>query len=360
MAIAPHGREADGVTLSVDIRAQLGELALDVQFDAPVGVTVLFGPSGAGKTSVINAIAGLLQPDAGQIMYGKKALFKDGHSLAPFRRRVGYVFQDARLFPHMTVAQNLRYGGTHDYDRLIGVLGLSGLIDRRPNSLSGGEKQRVALGRALMSKPDILLMDEPLAALDGPRKTEVLPYIATLAAEQRLPIIYVTHAMAEVTQLADRLVIIDDGKVALQGAVTDVLADPMAARYFAKRDAGALIACKVEQHDMSDGVTVLSSDAGRILLPGQIGQVGGHLRLRIPAQDVILARAKPEGQSALNALETQITDVSILPNGNFAVTLLAQSQSIWAEVTPLSVRKMGLEAGQIVFAIFKATAVGPT
>lgn len=348
------------MTLSVDIQAQLGELSLDVQFEAPVGVTVLFGPSGAGKTSIINAIAGLVRPDAGQIVNGHKVLFKDGQSRPPHRRRVGYVFQDARLFPHMTVAQNLRYGGKHDFDRLVDVLGLSDLLSRRPHGLSGGEKQRVALGRALMSQPDILLMDEPLAALDGPRKAEVLPYIATLAAEQRLPIVYVTHAMAEVTQLADQLVIIDSGKVAVWGPVTDVLADPMAARYFAKRDAGALIDCRVEQHDMTDGVTVLSSDAGRILLPGRIGQVGGALRLRIPAQDVILALAMPEGQSALNALKTQITQINALPNGHFAVTLLAQSQSIWAEVTPLSVRKMGLEAGQTVFAIFKATAVGPT
>ncbi len=347
------------MTLQVDIQAQLGDLSLDVQFDAPVGVTVLFGPSGAGKTSVINAIAGLIKPDAGRISLGKQVLYDGQNSVAVHRRKVGYVFQDARLFPHMTVLQNLTYGGKHDFDRIVDVLGLRDLLDRRPAGLSGGEKQRVALGRALMAQPDVVLMDEPLAALDGPRKAEVLPYIADIAATQKKPVIYVTHAMAEVTQLADQLVVIDQGKVARKGPVSDVLADPMAARYFAKRDAGALVSCVVDRHDLDEGVTVLASGAGPILLPGQVGKVGAGLRLRIPAQDVILAQTAPVGQSALNAIATVITEITPLPNGNLAVMLRAKELPIWAEITPLSVRRLGLETGQNVFAIFKATAVGP-
>lgn len=348
------------MTLRVDIGKQLGELQLDVAFEAPPGVTVLFGPSGAGKTSVINAIAGLLRPDRGEIVLNGQVIESAKHAVAPHRRKVGYVFQDARLFPHMTVKQNLTYGGRHDFDRIIEVLGLRDLLGRRPAGLSGGEKQRVALGRALMTDPNILLMDEPLAALDGPRKSEVLPYIAELARTGAIPVVYVTHAMAEVTQLADRLVIMDQGRVVRQGDMMTVLADPMSARYFAKRDAGALIACTVSQHDAEQGVTVLTSDAGTVLLPGQVGQLSATLRLLVPAQDVILSRTRLDGQSALNMLETRIIEIAELPNGNFAVTLLAQTQQIWAEVTPLSVRKLGLRVDQSVFAIFKATAVGPT
>lgn len=343
--------------LDVNIKAALGDLRLDVQMHVPAGVTVLFGPSGAGKTSVINAIAGLLRPDAGRIALGKRVLFDASVHVPPHQRRVGYVFQDARLFPHMNVRQNLRYGGAHDFDRLVDVLGLGDLLDRRPAGLSGGEKQRVALGRALMRKPDVLLMDEPLAALDAPRKAEVMPYIARIGAAAGVPIVYVTHAMAEVVQLADRIVVMDQGRVARQGALDAVLADPMAAQYFAKRDAGAVLNCTVLRH--AEGVTVLASDAGEVYLPGALGVVGSAMRLRVPAQDVILAHAPLEGQSALNMLAAEITGIDPLPNGNLAVMLRAGTAPLWAELTPLSVGKLGFAVGQTVYAVFKATAVGP-
>lgn len=345
--------------LEIAITHQQGDFTLSVDINAPGGVTALFGRSGAGKTTIVNAIAGLMRPDKGRIVVNGQVLCdtERGIWLPPHKRRIGYVFQDARLFPHMSVRQNLRYGGAHDFDRLVDVLGLADLLDRRPAGLSGGEKQRVALGRALTRKPDVLLMDEPLAALDGPRKAEVLPYIAQVGSEAGVPIVYVTHAMAEVVQLADRIVVMDQGKVARQGALDAVLADPMAARYFAKRDAGAVLTCTVLRH--ADGVTVLASDAGEVYLPGTLGVVGSAMRLRVPAQDVILARAPLEGQSALNMLEAQITAIDPLPNGNLAVMLQAGAAPLWAELTPLSVGKLGFTAGQTVYAVFKATAVGP-
>lgn len=342
--------------LEVDLQARLGALDLDVAMLVPTGVTVLFGPSGAGKTSVINAIAGLIRPDGGRIALDG-AVFSDGGTFVPpHRRRIGYVFQDARLFPHMTVRQNLRYGGAHDFDRLVAVLGLGDLLDRRPAGLSGGERQRVALGRALMTDPALILMDEPLAALDGPRKAEVLPYVADLGAAAAVPIVYVTHAMAEVTQLADHLVILEQGKVAAAGPVDVVLADPGSARFLGKRDRGALLRCTVLRH--VDGVTVLGTAAGEVLVPGQVGKPGAPLRLRVPAQDVILSRQPLEGQSALNVLRAEITAITPLPEGTRAVILRAGAAQLWAELTPLSVDRLALAAGQSVHAVFKATAVG--
>lgn len=344
--------------LSVDIKARLGDLDLTAAFEAPVGVTVLFGASGAGKSSVVNAIAGLLRPDAGRIALGDRVLFDGSTYLRPHRRNVGYVFQDARLFPHMTVQQNLTYGGADGLNDMVELLGLRPLLSRRPAGLSGGEKQRVALGRALLSKPQVLLLDEPLAALDGPRKAEVLPYLRDTARSAGVPIVYVTHAMAEVVELADQIVIIEAGKVVRKGALEDVMADPASARHFAKRDGGAVLSCRVARHE--GGLTVLSSDAGDILLPGTVGTIGTSLRLSIPAQDVMLTTQEIEGQSALNMLATTITAISPLPNDNLAVSLKAKDAAIWAELTPTSVAKLGLQPGQAVHAIFKATAIGPT
>lgn len=357
MALAADDTAGASVTLQVDIQAALGDLALDVTFEAAPGVTVLFGPSGAGKTSVINAVAGLLTPDTGRIVLGDRVLFGAEVNMPVHDRNVGYVFQDARLFPHMSVRQNLTYGGDRDFDRLVDLLGLAPLLQRRSVGLSGGEKQRVALGRALMRGPDVLLMDEPLAALDGPRKAELLPYLQGLGAEAGVPILYVTHAMAEVAQLADQLVVLDKGRVARNGPVADVLADPMAAQYFAKRDAGALLHCTVARHE--GGLTVLDTAAGEVLLPGTLGAVGSVLRLSIPAQDVILSRQPLEGQSALNMLQVAVATLRDLPNGNVAVVLRAGDAQIWAELTPVSVTRLGLAAGQDVYAVFKATAVGP-
>jgi len=207
-----------------------------------------------------------------------------------------------------------------------------------------------------MRGPDVLLMDEPLAALDGPRKAELLPYLQGLGAEAGVPILYVTHAMAEVAQLADQLVVLDKGRVARNGPVADVLADPMAAQYFAKRDGGALLHCTVARH--AGGLTVLDTAAGEVLLPGTLGAVGSALRLSIPAQDVILSRQPLEGQSALNMLQAAVATLRDLPNGNVAVVLRAGDAQIWAELTPVSVTRLGLAAGQDVYAVFGLLQIG--
>jgi molybdate transport system ATP-binding protein len=353
------GTPDGGTVISVALQKRLGDFTLDVAFDAPRGVTAVFGPSGSGKTTLINALAGLVTPDTGRIVVGGRVLF-DGHiNLPPRHRALGYVFQDARLFPHLTVAKNLTFGGRHDHDKVIDLLGLGPLLDRRPAGLSGGEKQRVALGRALLSNPAMLLLDEPLAALDAPRKAEVLPYLERLRDEVGVPMIYVSHAMSEVTRIATHLVVLDAGRVVRHGPLGAVLADPASLPLMGPRGAGAVVMTTVQSHDAQDDLTHVTFDGGRICLPGRLGRLGSVLRVRIPAQDIILATRAPVDISARNILPVTVTTINQDQGAGVAVGLLAGQTPLLAQITRASLRDMDLSVGMQIFAIIKATAVAP-
>ena len=215
--------------LSVDVVKRLGEFSLAANFDATGGATALFGPSGSGKTSIVHMIAGLVSPDRGRIALGDQVLFDSAAriNVPAHRRRIGTVFQEGRLFPHLTVQQNLDYGrwmgrlpaDEDERARVIGLLNIGHLLTRRPGHLSGGERQRVAFGRALLMKPRLLLLDEPLASLDRARKQEILPYLATLRDEARVPMIYVSHQAGEIIRLASQVVRIEDGRVLATGGL---------------------------------------------------------------------------------------------------------------------------------------------
>jgi molybdate transport system ATP-binding protein len=215
--------------LAVDVGKQLGALHLAVRFDAKGGATALFGPSGAGKTSVVNMIAGLLKPDRGTITLDDTVLFnaENNVDVPPYRRRIGYVFQEGRLFPHLSVRQNLDYGrrmsgharDQNELERIAAMLDISHLLDRRPGKLSGGERQRVAVGRALLMRPRLLLLDEPLASLDAGHKREILPYLVRLRDEAGIPIVYVSHTAAEVRRIATSVVRLDAGRVIATGGI---------------------------------------------------------------------------------------------------------------------------------------------
>ena len=222
------------IVLAVDVQKQLGALRIDVRFQASGGVTALFGASGAGKTTVVNMIAGLLKPDRGSITLDETTLFaaEQGIDLAPYRRSIGYVFQDGRLFPHLSVRGNLDYGRRMrglardgaEFDRIVSLLGIAHLLARRPRLLSGGERQRVAIGRALLMQPRLLLLDEPLASLDAGHKGEILPYLVRLRDEAGIPLVYVSHIAAEVRQIATHVVRLEDGHVTALGG-PELLAD---------------------------------------------------------------------------------------------------------------------------------------
>jgi molybdate transport system ATP-binding protein len=340
--------------LQVHVAHQFADFALDAAFEAPAAVTAIFGPSGSGKTSIIRAVAGLLRCDTADIRLGDLDLTP----MPSHKRNVGYVFQDARLFPHLNVLQNLRYGGRHDEDAVIAVLGLGGLLTRAPASLSGGEKQRAALGRALMSAPKILLLDEPLSALDAPRKTEVLPYLEALRDQTDIPILYVSHDMGEVARLARRIVVLDQGRVVVQGDLEDVLSDPAAVPFIGLPDAGAVLTGRVVGH-ADDGLTKIETGAGPLWVPGAVGRAGGTVRVRVPAQDVILSRDAPTGLSALNILAVRVVDMDRGTGPGVIVALQAGDTRILARITKRSCDEMGLAQDDRVHAILKTTAIAP-
>ena len=351
------------MTLTLQVRHRFEGFALDVDVTTPPGVTVLFGPSGSGKTTLVNAVAGLLRPDAGRIAAGDWVLMDTAARrwLPPHRRRLGYIFQEGRLFPHMTVRQNLAYGRWfaprdargESFDRVVEMLGIGHLLGRRPGALSGGEKSRVAIGRALLAGPRLILADEPLAALDEARKAEILPYFERLRDEVSVPILYVSHASAEVARLAATVVALRNGKVAAVGPPGQVLGD--AGAMGARGASSVLTATVVAHHD--DGLTELASPAGRLWLPEIPDPPGSVIRVQIMANDVILARGRPEGLSAQTILAGTVARMLPGPGPGVMVHVAVAGQEIVARITRRAAEQMGLRNGDSVHVILKTLSV---
>ncbi|MBL6081003.1 molybdenum ABC transporter ATP-binding protein [Belnapia sp. T18] len=358
--------------LEVAVRHRFPGFALEAEFGSPgAGVTALFGPSGCGKSTILAAVAGLLRPEAGRVVAGGEVLLDTarGVSVAPERRRCGVVFQDARLFPHLSVASNLRYGlrraprgATRDaegpgFGEVVELLGLGGLLGRRPLGLSGGERQRVALGRALLARPRLLLMDEPLAALDAGRRAEVLPFLARLRDAAGLPILYVTHALDEVDALADRLVLLEAGRVLAAGTVEALAARADLPALARRRDAGAVIGCTVLGQDAARGLTRLGFEGGELVVAQRPGlAVGARLRLRLRARDVAVATEAPRGISMHNILPARLEVVVSAGEAEAMLRLRVGPTALLARVTRDSVGRLGLAPGMAVFALVKSIA----
>jgi molybdate transport system ATP-binding protein len=360
------------MSLNVQVEKRLGPtgapFVLAAEFLSEGRITALFGRSGAGKSTLVNLIAGLLRPDRGSIRLDGTVLFDDpaGIDVPAHRRRIGYVFQEGRLFPHLSVRGNLLYGQRFAARRnrwatlaeIVELLGLAALLDRRPASLSGGEKQRIAIGRALLSSPQLLLMDEPLASLDQERKGEIMPYIERLRDRMRMPIVYVSHAVDEVARLADTVVLLDAGKVVAVGGVNDVLGSRIG-MVDDGIEAGIVLAATVLSHDRANGVTHLDHRAGELSIPLVDVAVGAEVRLRVRARDVALAVGDPGRVSIRNRLAGTVTAISDATPASLAVRLDIAGDPLIANVTRDAVRDLDLKVGDHVTALIKSAAFDP-
>ena len=342
---------------------------LDVAFDTPArGVTALFGASGAGKTTIVNAIAGLLRPQRGHVRLGGIDLLDTATGVdVPIEERgVGYVFQDARLFPHLTVDGNLRFGDRRNrrrprviaHDDVVALLGIGHLLARRPGALSGGERQRVALGRALLAQPRLLLLDEPLASLDGARRAEILPYLERLRDEVGLPIVYVSHAIDEVVRLATRVVVLAEGRVVASGASRTC----SRARTCARTSAAASRAARsstatVTGHDERLTLTSLALGSHTLTVPRVDAPPGRAMRIRVLAREVSLARSEPQDTSIGDRWPGHVAEI-VARDGPYAeVRVDLGGMALWALVTRASVERLALAAGRAVWCLVKTVAL---
>ncbi len=348
------------MSLDVDIDHARDAFHLSARFVSQPGVTALFGRSGSGKTTLVDIVGGLIRPDRGRITVDGEALVdtERGVFVPKHRRRIGYVFQDSRLFPHLSVRRNLLYGrwfakgnggAAGDFGSVVELLGIDHLLERGPASLSGGEKQRVAIGRALLAHPRLLLMDEPLASLDEQRRAEILPYIERLRDGAGVPILYVSHSVAEVARLATTVVMLAEGKVTMVGPVLDIL--PLADT----GDAGSVLEATVARHDEAFQLTTLSSRAGELHVPRLATEIGAPVRAYIRSRDIMLSLHKPEEISALNVLAGTVAQIS--PSGAQAdVRLDCGGAPLVARLTARSVQRLALAPGRPVYAVIKSVS----
>ncbi|UXU74310.1 MULTISPECIES: molybdenum ABC transporter ATP-binding protein [unclassified Paracoccus (in: a-proteobacteria)] len=350
------------MTLSVELHAR-APIPLDVAFSvAPGQLLALVGHSGSGKTTVLRSIAGLWQPQVAKVAVEGETWLDTtaGIALPPHRRHVGVVFQNYALFPHMTAVQNVLAAMDRpdpiEAERLLELVNLHGLSGRKPAQLSGGQQQRVALARALARKPAALLLDEPFSAVDRATRERLHGEILALRGHLRMPVVLVTHDMNEAQLLADRMVVIEGGRVLREGTTAAVMADPVALRAMGIREVAAMLPAVVVGRD-DDGLIRLQTANGELFLPGIDSPPGTSLRVRIMAHEVILSRARPVGLSAQNILPCVVTAVQVGDGPGVMVHLAVGEDEIVARITRRAAADLALAPGQHIHAIIKAMSV---
>ena len=349
--------------LELNFTQTLGSHCLSINETLPAsGITAIFGVSGAGKTSLINAISGLTRPEKGRIVLNNRVLSDADKRLflSPDKRRVGYVFQDARLFPHYKVRGNLRYGMAKSmagqFDKLVALLGIEALLDRLPGSLSGGEKQRVAIGRALLTAPELLLLDEPLASLDIPRKRELLPYLQRLAREINIPMLYVSHSLDEILHLADNVLVLEGGQVKAFGPLEEVWGSSVMHPWLPQDQQSSILKVSVLEHHPHYAMTALALGDQHLWVNKIDRSVQSALRIRIQASDVSLVLQPPQQTSIRNILRAKVAQC-LDDNGQVEVQLEIGSRTLWARISPWARDELGIKPGLWLYAQIKSVSI---
>lgn len=348
--------------IKAQIKLAVAAFRLDVDLTLPgTGISCIYGPSGSGKTTVLRCIAGLERDCQGKVSVKGETWQQGAQFLPTYRRALGYVFQEPSLFPHLTVGDNVAYGlrraaaraNRSSLERAIELLGIRELLGRRPHTLSGGERQRAAIARAIAANPKLLLMDEPLAALDNKRKSDILPYLEQLHAQLDMPILYVTHSLDEVARLADYLVVMDNGQAVASGPLAETFSQ-LDISPSPGEDAGVVLETTVSEHS-NDGLTTLRFSGGQIRVPRRGLAVGNVQRLRIDARDVSLALSRHEDSSILNILAATVTELNRTEH-QVLVGLRCGETRLLARITPHSCDRLGITPGQNLFAQIKSAA----
>ncbi|EOI5728495.1 molybdenum ABC transporter ATP-binding protein ModC [Cronobacter malonaticus] len=349
--------------LELNFTQVLGKHRLVVNETLPgSGITAVFGVSGAGKTSLINAISGLTRPQHGRIVLNDRVLSdtETDTFLPPEKRRVGYVFQDARLFPHYNVRGNLKYGMakemTSQFDKLVTLLGIEPLLDRLPGTLSGGEKQRVAIGRALLTAPELLLLDEPLASLDVPRKRELLPYLQRLAREINIPMLYVSHSLEEILHLADKVLVLEQGEVKAFGSLEDIWGSSVMHPWLPPEQQSSVLKVTVLEHHPHYAMTALALGDQHLWVNRIEKPLQTALRIRIQASDVSLVLQPPLQSSIRNILRARVAQCYD-DNGQVEVQLEVGSRTLWARISPWARDELAIKPGLWLYAQIKSVSI---
>ncbi|ELY3763244.1 molybdenum ABC transporter ATP-binding protein ModC [Cronobacter sakazakii] len=349
--------------LELNFTQVLGKHRLTVNETLPgSGITAVFGVSGAGKTSLINAISGLTRPQHGCIVLNDRVLSdtETDTFLLPEKRRVGYVFQDARLFPHYKVRGNLKYGMAKEmasqFDKLVTLLGIEPLLDRLPGTLSGGEKQRVAIGRALLTAPELLLLDEPLASLDVPRKRELLPYLQRLAREINIPMLYVSHSLEEILHLADKVLVLEQGEVKAFGSLEDIWGSSVMHPWLPPEQQSSVLKVTVLEHHPHYAMTALALGDQHLWVNRIEKPLQTALRIRIQASDVSLVLQPPLQSSIRNILRARVAQCYD-DNGQVEVQLEVGSRTLWARISPWARDELAIKPGLWLYAQIKSVSI---
>lgn len=349
--------------LELNFVQTLGDHRLAINETLPgQGITAVFGVSGAGKTSLINAISGLTRPQEGRIVLNDRVLSdaENKRFLAPEKRRIGYVFQDARLFPHYRVRGNLKYGmhrsAAGQFDKLVALLGIEPLLERFPWSLSGGEKQRVAIGRALLTSPELLLLDEPLASLDIPRKRELLPYLQRLAREINIPMLYVSHSLEEILHLADKVLVLDGGEVKAFGNLEEVWGSSVMHPWLPREQQSSVLKVTVLEHHPHYAMTALALGDQHLWVNKLESPLQATLRIRIQASDVSLILQPPVNSSIRNVLRARVAQCYD-DEGQVEVQLEVGSRTLWARISPWARDELMIKPGQWLYAQIKSVSI---